>query len=155
MGISRTVLTLAAALALLAGGVPARADDRPDTPVALSGGKVISVTEAHAMMVAGHAVFIDTRNPLNFGKGHVPGARLASYDEKSDYAVGFNGALDKFEWERLPADKAAPIVFYSHGQNGWKSYKAAVLAIARGYRQVHYMREGWDGWQAARLPVQQ
>ena len=42
MGISRTVLTLVAALALLTGGVPARADDRPDTPVALSGGKVIN-----------------------------------------------------------------------------------------------------------------
>jgi rhodanese-related sulfurtransferase len=155
MAIVRILLALAPALALLAGSPAARADDRPDTPTDLRGGTVVSVAEAQALQAAGSAVFIDTRNPLNFGKGHVPGARLAYYHEKSAYAPDFDGALDRFEWERLPADKAAPIVFYSHGPNGWKSYKAAVLAIGRGHRQVHYMRDGWAGWQAARLPVEQ
>lgn len=140
---------------MLAAALPVHAEDRPDTPTQLSGGKVIGVVEAQAVLAAGRAVFIDTRSPLNFGKGRVPGARLAYYNEKSSYAADFDGTLDSFDWERLPADKTAPIVFYSHGTNGWKSYKAAVLAIARGYKQVLYLREGWAGWTAAQLPVEQ
>ncbi len=155
MSWSRIFVPCVTALLLLAGAVPLRAEERPDTPAELSGGKVISVAEAHAMLQGGKAVFIDTRNPLNFGKGHVPGARLAYYNEKSTYAPDFDGSVDSFEWERLPADKNVPLIFYSHGLNGWKSYKAAVLAVARGYRQVHYLREGWAGWQAAKLPVDQ
>ncbi len=143
-----------AAVLAIAGAV-AQAEDRPDTPTQLAGGKVIGVAEAHAMLTAGRAVFVDTRSPLNFGKGRVPGAKLAYYNEKSAYAPDFDGALDSFDWERLPADKATPIVFYSHGTNGWKSYKAAVLAVARGYKQVFYLREGWAGWTAAQLPVEQ
>jgi len=143
------------AIALAVAAVPAFAEDRPDTPNQLAGGRVVSVAEAHALLTGARAVFIDTRSPLNFGKGRVPGARLAYYQEKSAYAADFDGALDSFDWERLPADKSTPIVFYSHGLNGWKSYKAAVLAIARGYKQVLYLREGWAGWTAAQLPVEQ
>jgi rhodanese-related sulfurtransferase len=155
MSIFRWGWSWIAAALLVAAVLPAHAEDRPDTPAQLAGGKVISVAEARALLTAGRAVFIDTRSPLNFGKGRVPGARLAYYNEKSAYAADFDGAVDSFDWERLPTDKAAPIVFYSHGPNGWKSYKAAVLAIARGYKQVLYLREGWSGWTASQLPVEQ
>ncbi|HSV68880.1 MAG TPA: rhodanese-like domain-containing protein [Methylibium sp.] len=148
-------MNFVAVAALLAGGVTAFAEDRPDTPTQLAGGKVITVAEAQALLGTGRAVFIDTRSPLNFGKGRVPGARLAYYNEKSAYAPDFDGTVDSFDWERLPADKSVPVVFYSHGSNGWKSYKAAVLAVGRGYRQVLYLRDGWTGWQAAQLPVEQ
>lgn len=155
MSIFRRGLVWIAAVWLAAAALPVRAEDRPDTPAQLAGGKVIGVADAQALLAAGRTVFIDTRSPLNFGKGRVPGARLAYYHEKSAYAADFDAALDSFDWERLPADKATPIVFYSHGTNGWKSYKAAVLAIARGYKQVLYLREGWAGWTAAQLPVEQ
>lgn len=151
----RRIATVFAFLLMVGGSATVSAEDRPDTPTQLAGGKVISVSEAQALLNSGTAVFIDTRSPLNFGKGRVPGARLAYYQEKSAYAADFDGALDSFDWERLPADKSTPIVFYSHGLNGWKSYKAAVLAIARGYKQVLYLREGWAGWTAAQLPVEQ
>lgn len=155
MNIVRWIKAWTAALVLATVAAPTFAEDRPDTPSQLAGGRVISVAEGHAMLIGGRAVFIDTRSPLNFGKGRVPGARLAYYHEKSAYAPDFDASLDSFDWERLPTDKSAPIVFYSHGTNGWKSYKAAVLAIARGYKQVLYLREGWAGWTAAQLPVEQ
>lgn len=151
----RRIATVFAFLLMVGGSATVSAEDRPDTPTQLAGGKVISVSEAQALLNSGTAVFIDTRSPLNFGKGRVPGARLAYYNEKSAYAADFDPSVDSFDWERLPADKAVPVVFYSHGTNGWKSYKAAVLAVSRGYRHVHYLRDGWTGWQAAKLPVEQ
>ncbi len=36
---------------------------------------VISVQEAHDLFAEGKVVFIDTRDPSEFEKGHVPGAR--------------------------------------------------------------------------------
>jgi rhodanese-related sulfurtransferase len=55
----------------------------------------------------------------------------------------------------LPADKGASIVFYSDGPSGWKSYKATVLSVGAGYRNVLWMREGFAGWTARNLPVEQ
>lgn len=136
-------------------GTAALAQDKPQTPTKLSGGKVISPQEAQALLATGKAVFIDTRSPLNFAKGHVPGARTAAYKEKSEFVENFNATLDAFDFDKLPPDKLALLVFYSDGPTGWKSYKAAVLAIRKGYSQVHYLRSGWSGWQAANLPVQE
>ena len=45
-------------------------------------------------------------------------------------------------------------MFYSDGPTGWKSYKAAVLAVKGGYKNVMYMRGGWDEWSGKGLPVE-
>ena len=148
-------------LKLVAGALPvsmgtrALAQAKPQTPAKLAGGKVISPQEAHALLATGKVVFIDTRSPLNYAKGHVPGARTAAYKEKSEFVENFDPAQDSFDFDKLPPDKQAYLVFYSDGPTGWKSYKAAVLAIRKGYSRVHYLRSGWAGWQAAGLPVQE
>jgi rhodanese-related sulfurtransferase len=136
-------------------GKRALAQDRPPTPTRLAGGRVISPQEAQALLASGKAVFIDTRSPVNFAKGHVPGARTVAYKEKSEFVENFDATLDAFDFDKLPPDKQAYLVFYSDGLTGWKSYKAAVLAIRKGYAKVHYLRSGWAGWQAAKLPVQE
>lgn len=133
---------------------PATASAKPETPTTLEGGEVIDVGRAHQLMQAGSALFIDTRSPLNFGKGHIPGAVTIAYREKSEYAANFDAGLDEFEVDRLPADRSKALVFYSDGPTGWKSYKAAVLAIRRGHHAVYYLRDGWTGWAAAGLPVE-
>lgn len=153
----RPMLSLAASLALLALAGAPRADEerkKPETPAALRGGAVVSAGEARTLLAEGKARFFDTRSAVNFGKGHVPGARPLPYKEKSAQSEGFDASLDSFDVSALPADKGEAIVFYSDGPTGWKSYKAAVTAIRRGHRNVKWMREGFAGWAAARFPVE-
>lgn len=134
--------------------LPAIATDKPNTPASLAGGKVISVDEGKKLADDKSAQFFDTRNLVNFGKGHVPGAKAVSYKEKSDFKADFDVSMDSFEVDKLPADKAAKIVIYSDGPAGWKSYKAAVLAIKAGYKNVLWMRDGFAGWTAKSYPVE-
>lgn len=122
--------------------------DAPATPSTLSGGKVITVEEGKKLLDSKAATFIDTRAVLNFGKGHVPSALIAAYKENSDKVESFDASKDQFDLSKLPSDKSKAIVFYSDGPTGWKSYKAAVLAIKAGYKNVHYMRGGYAEWTA-------
>ena len=126
--------------------------DEPVTPTTLKGGKVITVDEAAALSKAKSAVFVDTRSPLNSGKGHIPAAVSAAYKEKSEKVENFKASDDSFDFAKIPADKAAAIVFYSDGPTGWKSYKAAVLAVKEGYKNVSYFRGGYTDWTAKNLP---
>lgn len=135
--------------ALLLTTVSAQAQE---TPTKLNGGKVVTVDEAKKALDGGSSMFVDTRAVLNFGKGHVPGAIAVAYKEKSEKVEAFDAAQDSFELAKLPADKAKGIVFYSDGPTGWKSYKAAVLAIKAGHKNVMYMRGGFSEWTAKGLP---
>lgn len=150
--IRKTLGVLSAATFLaMAGGTAAWAQE---TPKAIAGAKVITVDEGKALAGTKGVHFYDTRSPLNFGKGHVPAAVSVSYKEKSDKSEGFDASKDEFDLSKLPADKAARLVFYSDGPTGWKSYKAAVLAVKAGYKNVHYMRGGFADWEAKSLPVE-
>jgi len=147
-------LITCAALASLAVAVQPAFAAKPETPTSLAGAKVISADEGKTLVGDKSVVFVDTRNPLNFGKGHVPGAITASYKEKSEAVADFDASQDSFTMDKLPADKNAKIVFYSDGPTGWKSYKAAVLAVKAGYKNVMYMRGGFAEWQGKGHPVE-
>jgi rhodanese-related sulfurtransferase len=125
-----------------------------ETPAALPGGKVISVQEARQLVDKKAAFFVDTRSVVNFGKGHVPGAQAIPYKGSSEDAAGFDAAKDQFDVGKLPSDKTQPLVFYSDGPTGWKSYKAAVWAVKAGYKNVNYMRSGWADWLAKGFPAE-
>lgn len=124
-----------------------------EAPASLTGGKVISAEEAKKLNDAKDATFVDTRSPINFGKGHLPGAKSIGYREKSAKAADFDPAQDSFDFSKLPADKNAKVVFYSDGPSGWKSYKAAVLSINEGYKNVMYYRGGFADWSAKGYPA--
>lgn len=147
----RRRLGLAAVCLLFSG--QALATGKPDTPTQLAGARVVDVQEAHQLLRQGHARFIDTRSALNYGKGHVPGALSVPYKERSDYRADFDATLDQFDLTALGGQHQQPLVFYSDSPQGWKSYKAAVLAVRAGFQQVHYLRGGWLAWEAAGLPV--
>lgn len=147
--------TLAATLTLaVAPAAPADDDVRPATPISVNGARIVAVDEAKNLLDKKAAAFFDTRSPLNFGKGHVPGATLLIYKEKSDFKVDFDATQDAFDLARLPADKNKSIVIYSDGPTGWKSYKTTVLSVKAGYRNVLWMRDGFAGWVARALPVE-
>jgi 3-mercaptopyruvate sulfurtransferase SseA len=146
--------SLLLAVGSLYGGLAAAADDAAVTPTELKGGKVITAEEAKKLLDSKAATFVDTRSIVNFGKGHLPGAVTASYKEKSEKSAGFDAKLDSFELDKLPKDKGMPLVIYSDGPTGWKSYKAAVLSIGAGHTKVHYLRGGYSDWTAKNLPVE-
>jgi rhodanese-related sulfurtransferase len=148
--ISSWKLGLGVAALALAGAVMAQSQ----TPATLPGGKIISVEEARKLSDSKSAFFVDTRSVINFGKGHVPGAHAIPYKSGSDDVAAFDASKDQFDLGKLPASKDQPLVFFSDGPTGWKSYKAAVLAIKAGYKNVNYMRSGWSEWQAKSLPVE-
>jgi len=124
-----------------------------ETPTSLTGGKVISAEEAKKLSDAKDSTFVDTRSPINFGKGHLPGAKSIGYREKSEKTANFDASVDSFDFSKLPADKNAKVVFYSDGPSGWKSYKAAVLSINEGYKNVMYFRGGFADWTARGYPA--
>ena len=150
----RTLTAGLSALAMLAASLTCVAQDKiPSTPATLAGGKVVTADEAKKLLDGKSAVFFDTRSAMNFGKGHVPGATAIPYVEKSEFAENFDASKDRFDLTKLPADKNAALVFYSHGPTGWKSYKAAVLAVRAGYKSVNYLRGGLEEWEAKKYPV--
>jgi len=147
-----TKLALGAAALALTGS--ALAQVQLPTPTQLPGGKIITAEEGSKLAGAKAAFFIDTRNVVNFGKGHVPGANAIPYKGASADVEGFDASKDKFDLSKLPAAKDKALVFYSDGPTGWKSYKAAVWAVKAGYKNVNYMRDGWSEWMAKKLPVE-
>ena len=153
---ARSIASLAFALTLTLTIAPAIAEEiKPLTPTSVKGARIITVEEAKGLLDKKAASFFDTRSPLNFGKSHLPGATLIAYKEKSDFTPDFDAKLDSFDIARLPADKNAKIVIHSDGPSGWKSYKATVFAVKAGYRNVLWMRDGYAGWTAKGLPVEQ
>ena len=128
--------------------------EKPQTPATLKGGKVIDAAAAKRLADGRSALFFDMRSAVNFGKGHIPGATPLPYKEGSEFSADFDASRDKFDLAKLPADKKKAVVFYSDGPTGWKSYKAAVLAIKAGYRNVNWFRDGFVSWQGAKYPVE-
>lgn len=146
---------LARSAVLLAGATLSAAlwaQSAPPTPMAAAGVSVVTPEQAQALI--GKAAFYDMRSAVNYGKGHIKGAVALPYDQKSELAEDFDASKDKVDMAKLPADKAAPIVFYSDGPNGWKSYKAARLAAQAGYKNVKWMRDGTAGWMAKGMPLE-
>ena len=122
---------------------------KPQTPSTLPGGKVVNTQAVKQLIEAKGVALFDMRSPVNYGKGYLPDAKSLPYRENSEYKADFDAAKDQFDLKALPADRAAKIVFYSDGPSGWKSYKAAVLAIKAGYSNVHCYRGGTDDWAKA------
>jgi rhodanese-related sulfurtransferase len=82
---------------------------------------------------------IDANPKAVYDKGHVPGAKLLESDDVKTV---------------LPADHAAPVVFYCYNDACGASHAAAKDAIAAGWTNVSRMKAGIAGWKAAGLPVE-
>lgn len=122
------------------------------TPRALPGAKVVDAAAVGQLMGAG-ATYIDTRTEAEFKAGHVPGARLVPYVEKSAKEADYDGTQDAFDLAKLPQDRNAALVFACNGAECWKSFKASHAALKAGYKQVHWFRGGFPEWRAAGLKL--
>ncbi|MBT3967530.1 MAG: rhodanese-like domain-containing protein [Gammaproteobacteria bacterium] len=120
------------------------------TPETLEGGTIITPQDASRLP---RVKIYDLRKTLNFAKGHLPGAVSLPFKPRSAKQVGFDDSKDKLNFSKLPSDPATPILFYSDGAYGWKSYKAAIIAIRNGFQHVYWLREGFSGWKKSALEV--
>ena len=117
-----------------------------DTPNHLAGAKLLSAETLKQMASLSALKIYDLRKKASFVEGRVPGAvNAASY---------YDAAAEKLETSFLGSDKKAPIVFYSHGVAGWKSYWAAKAAVEAGYTNVMWFRGGYAEWEGSQLPIE-
>jgi rhodanese-related sulfurtransferase len=147
----RTYLKLISTMALSLG--LATTAMAADTPATLKGTTLVSAAEVKTMIGKGVPV-IDTRVAAEFAEKSILGAKNVPYKEKSAKDANFDASQDSFDLTKLPADKAAPVVFFCNSGSCWKSYKASVVAIKAGYSKVQWFRGGMPEWVAAGLPTQ-
>ena len=124
-----------------------------DVPPTLAGVKVVTAEEAKKLQDSG-VPMIDTRVAAEYAEKTIKGAKNVPYKEKSAKEVDFDATKDDFDLGKLPADKAAPIVFFCNGPECWKSYKASVAAKKAGYSKINWLRGGFPEWSSKTLPTQ-
>ncbi len=123
------------------------------TPRLLTGATIVNAEQVTELL-KNSATLYDTRSAEEYRSGHIRGAKLLSYIEKSRKEVDFDVSLDSFDVAKLEPDKEAPLVFACNGAECWKSYKASLAAIKSGYRKVHWFRGGFPEWSIAGLPIE-
>lgn len=107
----------------------------------INGAKTVDAYQALNLFEKG-ATFIDVRDQFEFQLGHIRSA--VHLDLKRD----FN---DLYLIETL--DKNIPIVIYCNSAHCYRSAVATFLAVAWGYENVHYFKDGYFTWMALDLPV--
>jgi len=122
------------------------------TPRSLPGATVVDAAKVVELMAQG-AHFVDTRTEAEFRAGHVPGARLLPYHEKSAKETDFDVALDNFDLTKLPQARETPIIVACNGPECWKSYKSARVMIKAGYTHVYWFRGGFPEWRSSSRTV--
>jgi rhodanese-related sulfurtransferase len=106
----------------------------------LMGLKTVSPHVLHQLVQEGAVTVLDVNPPWSWAAARVRGAR------NLDPAA--------FGEQDLPADKDATLVFYCSGFLCRKAPLAARRAAAMGYRRVHVMSAGINGWVQAALPTE-
>lgn len=123
------------------------------TPRSLPGAQVVDAATVTQLMQRG-ARYIDTRTDAEFKAGHVPGAQLVPYVEKSPKDADYDARLDQFDTTQLGSNRAAELIFACNGPECWKSYKASQAALKAGFSKVHWFRGGFPEWRSAGQKVQ-
>jgi len=122
------------------------------TPSQLPGATIVTASEAVALQQKGVPI-VDVRSAKEYQEKHIRGAISIPYAEKSLKDVAFDPATD--EWagpQQLDKSKAA--IFHCNGPECWKSYKAARVAMTKGFKSVYWFRGGYPEWDERGLPVE-
>jgi rhodanese-related sulfurtransferase len=112
------------------------------TPESVAGATTVDAAAAKQLF-DDEAAFVDLRKENVWNSGRIPGAIW----------LDFKGGFSKEALE-AEVDKDEKIVFYCSGVRCPRSAKAAEKALAWGYEQVFYFRDGFPGWKSAGYPVE-
>ena len=139
----RQIARIACAFAMLASVLtPGLVIAKEEAPLQIEGAETVSVDEAKALFDQG-ALFIDPRGDADFDAGRIPGA----------VHLPLSGVLSESSLAEV-AGKDETLVFYCNGIKCGVSGEACAKAVAWGYTNVRYFREGFPGWEAAGLPIE-
>ena len=105
-----------------------------------AGGPWVGTLQATQLINREDALVIDVREPAEYAKGHVLGAR--------------NVPLADFERRAAEFDKhkAKPVIVVC--ESGSRSARAIEALRARGFARVFNLSGGFGAWQQAGLPVE-
>jgi PQQ-dependent catabolism-associated CXXCW motif protein len=131
-------------------------------PLTLTGGTVIkNAHDLRKLLRQGGTIIVDVSNAPRRPENLAPGAPWLPLPHHAIPGslwipgVGLGEipvAVDDFYRQRLAAATnehlARPLVIYCH-KSCWLSWNAAKRAISYGYRNVHWYRDGIEGWKAA------
>jgi PQQ-dependent catabolism-associated CXXCW motif protein len=141
-------------------------DYRSPTPMTLHGARVIGTAEAETIWRNHSASFVDVLprppRPRDLPEGtlwrdkprpNIPGSIWLPDTGYGELAPSMAGYFAKGLEKATNGDHARVLVLYCLA-DCWMSWNAAKRALALGYSDVAWYREGTDGWLAAGLPLQ-
>ena len=121
------------------------------TPEEVAGVQKVTASEVANLVKAG-AQIVDVRTASEFTAKHIPAATLLPYAEHSPRYVGADISLDGFDVSKLQSSKS--LILYCNGPECWKSYKAALRAIAsKQLAHVYWFRGGLPEWERNGLEI--
>lgn len=138
---------------------PARAPIHGATPATLPGGKVLATAALRdALAGARPPVLVEVSSSRGDRIATIPGATWIDKagtgawqaDDGSPEARAFVEAM-----ARAAPDRARPVVFTCDSATCWQAYRAALRALALGYRDVAWYRGGVRAWTTAGLALAQ
>jgi rhodanese-related sulfurtransferase len=118
------------------------------TPVLLTSDEglspeMIQIEEAQELFGSGTAVFIDTRDELEYRAGHIKGAINIPL-------VEFDTRLDSLR--ALPGDEV--LITYCDGTECSSCIEFANRLYSAGISNVKIFFGGWEEWKASQLPME-
>jgi PQQ-dependent catabolism-associated CXXCW motif protein len=144
-----------------------RMDDyRAPSPATVAGGVMLDTDAAHQLWESGAAVWIDVlpapRRPENLPPSalwmplphrDIPGSLWLPDIGRGALNPDVEGYFRDHLATATKLRKDAAVVFYCLA-DCWMSWNAAKRAASWGYTQIYWYRDGTDGWDAAKLPMQ-
>ena len=144
-----------------------RMDDyRAPSPATVAGGVMLDTNAAHQLWESGAAVWIDVlpapRRPENLPPSalwmplphrDIPGSLWLPDIGRGALSPDIEGYFRDHLATATKLRKDAAVVFYCLA-DCWMSWNAAKRAASWGYTQIYWYRDGTDGWDAAKLPMQ-
>ena len=144
-----------------------RVDDyRAAAPETVAGGVALDTNGAYALWKTGHAIWIDVlpapRRPANLPAASlwmplphrdIPGSLWLPDVGRGALSHELEGFFQHQLQAATNANKDAEVVFYCLA-DCWMSWNATKRAASWGYTQLYWYRDGTDGWEAAKLPIE-
>jgi len=128
---------------LLSFSVTSVAREKPHAPEELLGANIVSVEEVVEMILSKPGmVLIDSRKRMEYIKGHIEGSVNMLNTEMT---------LDKLQ--SVAPDKGIALLFYCNGVRCMRSADSINKAVAWGYTNVYWFRDGWKMWAEKKFPV--
>jgi rhodanese-related sulfurtransferase len=112
-------------------------------PEIIMGARTINTETTKLLMDKGY-ILIDVRGIADFSKGHIPGAYHLPVKHEDFSAMHLQEIVAKDQ----------PVVFYCNGIHCMGSSMATEKAVAWGWRNVFYYRDGFNSWKDTGLAIQ-